>query len=62
MSSDEIVKLAKKEGLEEQLSLPKQQLVFEVLRGLREKDLLAQRVVGALRRGQRRVAGRRRGG
>jgi len=38
MSSDEIVKLAKKEGLEEQLSLPKQQLVFEVLRARAQKQ------------------------
>ncbi len=38
MNTDEIVKLAKKEGLEEQLSLPKQQLVFEVLRARAQKQ------------------------
>ncbi|MGA1393559.1 MAG: Rho termination factor N-terminal domain-containing protein, partial [Phycisphaerales bacterium] len=38
MNTDELVKLAKKEGLEEQLGLPKQQLVFEVLRARAQKQ------------------------
>jgi transcription termination factor Rho len=38
MSGDELVKLAKKEGLEEQLALPRQQLVFEVLRARAQKQ------------------------
>jgi len=38
MSGDDLVKLAKKEGLEEQLALPRQQLVFEVLRARAQKQ------------------------
>ena len=38
MSGDDLVKLAKKEGLEEHLALPRQQLVFEVLRARAQKQ------------------------
>jgi transcription termination factor Rho len=38
MTGDELVKLAKKEGLEEQAGLPKQQLVFEILRARAQKQ------------------------
>jgi transcription termination factor Rho len=38
MNTDELAKVAKKEGLEEQLSLPKQQLVFEILRARAQKQ------------------------
>jgi len=38
MKNDELVKLAKKEGLEDQIGLPKQQLVFEILRARAQKQ------------------------
>jgi transcription termination factor Rho len=38
MTGDELAKLAKKEGLEESLGLPKQQLVFEILRARAQKQ------------------------
>ena len=38
MNSDELAKVARKEGLEDQLGLPKQQLVFEILRARAQKQ------------------------
>ncbi len=38
MSGDALAKLARKEGLEEAVSLPKQQLVFEILRARAQKQ------------------------
>jgi len=38
MGGEELVKLAKKEGLDDQTSLPKQQLVFEILKARAQKQ------------------------
>ncbi len=38
MGGEELVKLAKKEGLEDQTGLPKQQLVFEILKARAQKQ------------------------
>ena len=38
MGGEELVKLAKKEGLEDQTNLPKQQLVFEILKARAQKQ------------------------